>query len=155
MHTYTVASSGLRILRYFCCTGFVRAKPEGRKTAIGIWTTMICGLWNFSLPASLNVAINNVGSFCNIIIMLPFIVRILFGQLSELGTFLFFWLLENFEKRQVLFGAFYCCKVSNSILLASSPDHLPVLLLPRGAHLHHHHPHPQDRAHDRLHPGLQ
>ena len=47
MHTYTVASNRLRILRYFCCTGFVRAKPEGRKTAIGIWTTMICGLWNF------------------------------------------------------------------------------------------------------------
>ena len=58
-------------------------------------------------------------------------------------------------KKLVLFGAFFLCKVSNSILLASSPDHLPVLLLPRGAHLHHHHPHPQDRAHDRLYPGLQ
>ena len=49
----------------------------------------------------------------------------------------------------------HLCIVSNSILLACSPDHLPVLLLPRGAHPHHQHPHPQDRAHDRLHPGLQ
>ena len=39
---------------------------------------------NIPLSASLNVAINNVGSFCNAIIMLPLIIRTLFGQLTEL-----------------------------------------------------------------------
>ena len=34
--------------------------------------------------ASLNVAINDVGSFCNIIIMVPYLIRILYGQLTQL-----------------------------------------------------------------------
>ena len=34
--------------------------------------------------ASLNVAINDVGSFCNIIIMVPYLIRILYGQLTPL-----------------------------------------------------------------------
>ena len=35
-----------------------------------------------TLSAGLNVAINNVASFCNIMIMLPLIIRSLFGQLT-------------------------------------------------------------------------
>ena len=42
-----------------------------------------------------------------------------------------------------------------TLLPAPTDDHLPLLLLPSGAHLHHHHPHRQDCSHGSIHIGLQ
>ena len=72
----------LCILCRICPSQARGQKDRDRYSIDANWDQTPWNIW--FLSASLNVAINDVGSFCNIVIMMPFLMRIFFGQLTEL-----------------------------------------------------------------------